>query len=151
MHPYQDQVNRMWEIIKLNGRARKNGFWLESLSLSYVLLEVELRLLLTSKAGKDSTPISPEKIENQQYLMQLANLAKDNKFLDEGTWLRIKEFNDVRRKAIHGLTRGKISYAELETPATQFIDLAYAIQSRWLKITIGKEETYEEYKVKQSK
>jgi len=151
MHPYQDQVDRMWEIIKLNGRARQNGFWLESLSLSYVLLEVELRLLLTSKAGKDSIPISLGKIESQQYLMQLANFAKDNKFLDEGTWLRIKDFNDVRRKAIHGLIRGKISYAELEIPAIQFIDLAYTIQSRWLKITIGKEETYEEYEAKQSR
>lgn len=120
MHPYQDQVDRMWEIIKLNGKARKNGFWLESLSLSYVLLEVELRLLLTSKVGKDGIPISLEKIEKQQYLMQLANLAKDNKFLDEDTWRRIKEFNDVRKEAIHGLIRGEISYAELETPVKKF-------------------------------
>ena len=147
MHPNQDQVNMMWEIIKLELNAKKNGFWLESLSLSYILLEVHLRLLLTSKAGKDGIPLSSSKIDNQVYLVQLANLARDHKFLDDKIWKKIKEFNDIRRKAIHGMIRGEITYAELEEPAKNAFEIAYAIQNRWLSITFGKEETYEEYKV----
>jgi len=151
MHPYQEQVNKLWEIIKLESRAKKNGFWLESLSLSYIHLEVELRLLLTSKAGKDSIPLPTEKIDKQAYLMQLANLAKDNKFIDEETWEKIQEFNDIRRKAIHGLIHGEITYAELDKPAKSTFEIAYAIQNKWLKIKFGKEETYEEYKDKNQK
>jgi len=146
MHPYQDQVNKMWEIIKLELRAKKNGFWLESLSLSYMLLEVTLRLLLTSKAGKDGIPLSSDKIGKQLYLIQLANLAKDHKFLDTETWQKIKELNDIRRKAIHGLMHGEITYAELEEPAKNTFEIAYAIQNKWLPITFGKAETYEEYR-----
>lgn len=146
MHPYQDQVNKMWEIIKLELRAKKNGFWLESLSLSYLLLEVSLRLLLTSKAGKDGIPLSSEKIDKQRYLMQLANLAKDHKFLDIETWEKIKEFNDIRGKSIHGLMRGEITYEELEEPAKNTFEIAYAVQNKWLPITFGKAETYEEYR-----
>ena len=151
MHPYQDQVNRMWEIIKLENKAKKNGFWLESLSLSYILLEVELRLLLTSKAGKDESPLSSDKIDKQIYLMQLANLAKDHGFIDKETWEKIQEFNDIRKKGIHGLIRGELTYAELEEQAKSTFEIAYAIQNKWLQITFGKQETYEEYKAKNRK
>jgi len=147
MHPYQGQVDKMWEIIKLELRAKKNGFWLESLSLSYMLLEVGLRLLLTSKAGKDGIPLSSDKIDKQRYLIQLANLAKDHKFLDIETWQKIKEVNDIRRKAIHGLMRGEITYEELAEPAKDTFRIAYAVQNKWLPITFGKAETYEEYRV----
>jgi len=145
MHPYQNQVNKMWEVIKLELRAKKNGFWLESLSLSYMLLEVNLRLLLTSKAGKDSIPLSSGKIDKQLYLIQLANLARDHKFIGRVTWQKIKEFNDMRRKAIHSLIRGEITYEELEEPAKNTFEIAYAIQNKWLSITFEKVETYEEY------
>ena len=151
MHPYQDQVDRMWEIIKLENRAKKKGFWLESLSLSYILLEVELRLLLASKAGKDESPLSSDKIDKQTYLMQLANLAKDHGFIDKETWGKIQEFNDIRKKGIHGLIRGELTYAELKEPAKSTFEIAYAIQNKWLQITFGKPETYEEYKAKNRK
>lgn len=51
-HPYQDQVDKMWDLIKKRKLAYSNGFWLECMSLSYILLEIELRLLLSSKVGR---------------------------------------------------------------------------------------------------
>lgn len=80
--------------------------------------------------------------------MQLANLAKDHGFIDKETWEKIQEFNDIRKKGIHGLIRGKLTYAELEEPAKSTFEIAYAIQNKWSQITFGKQETYEEYKAK---
>ena len=142
MNPYQDQVNKMWDLIKRRISAQKNGFWLESISLSYILLEIELRLLLSSKAGTSGIPIPPRKINNQNYLMKLANLAKDNGFIDETIWKRTKDFNEARRKAIHGLAQGEISYSELKEPALSTGNLIFDIQSRWLPITFGPEEKH---------
>jgi len=151
MHPYQNQVDRMWEIIKLSIRAKKQGYWLEFLCLLYILLEIELRLLLTSKAGKNGIPIPPEKIDKQIYLMNLANLANDNGFIGEPHWQRIKDFNDVRKNAIHGLAQGKISYGDLGKNLEPLTQLVYDIQENWLPIKFGKEETFEEYLRKQRK
>jgi len=139
-HPYQYQVNKMWEMIKRKNLAQANSFWLESLSLSYVLLEIELRLLLSSKAGDSSIPIPPEKINQQNYLMELANLAKSNGFIDEAMWNKIRDFNQYRSKAIHGLAQGDIEYDELKEPALNTTILLYDIQSCWLPIKFGEIE-----------
>jgi len=144
MHPYQDEVNKMWDIIKLRVRAIKQGYWLEAIDLTYILLEIELRLLLTSKAGAKGKPLSKDKIDRQRYLMNLANLAKDSGFLSESLWERIREFNNKRRAAIHGLAKCKISYHELEKVCKNTEELIYDIQSLWLPIKYGEEEVYEE-------
>jgi len=144
MHPYQDEVNRMWDIIKLRVRAIKQGYWLEAIDLTYILLEIELRLLLTSKAGTKGKPLLKDKIDRQKYLMNLANLAKDSGFLNESLWERIREFNNKRRAAIHGLAKGKISYHELEKVCKNTAELIYDIQSLWLPIKYGDKEVYEE-------
>ena len=141
MHPYQNQVDRMWDLIKQENYAQRNGCWLEAISLSYILLEIELRLLLSSKAGPSRIPIRPRTIDNQDYLMNLANLSKDNKFIDEGIWKRIQEFNEVRKGAIHGLAQGEISYSDLKETASNCSKLIYDIQSCWLPIKFGQEET----------
>ena len=60
MHPYQDQIDKMWDLIKHLGAAQRNGFWLEVINLRHVLLEIELRLLLSSKAGESRKPIPPK-------------------------------------------------------------------------------------------
>jgi len=144
MHSYQNQINRMWDLIKLRSRAKKQGFYLEVIDLTYILFEIELRLLLTSKAGEKKLPLPKLKIDNQKYLMNLANLAKDNKFLDYKLWREIKKFNDFRSSAIHGLAQGKISYPDLKNICDSTTNIIYDIQSCWLKITIGKEETLED-------
>ncbi|MFA7385925.1 MAG: hypothetical protein WCZ99_03230, partial [Candidatus Paceibacterota bacterium] len=119
-------------------------FYLEVIDLTYILFEIELRLLLTSKAGEKKLPLPKLKIDNQKYLMNLANLAKDNKFLDYKLWREIKKFNDFRSSAIHGLAQGKISYPDLKNICDSTTNIIYDIQSCWLKITIGKEETLED-------
>lgn len=144
MHPYQDQVNRMWNLVKMRNRAKHKGFWLEAIDLTYVLLEMELRLLLTSKAGKQGKPLSQMKINNQRYLMNLANLAKDNEFIDATLWEQIKDFNEKRRDAIHGLAQGKISYFELKDVCRDTSKIIYSIQNLWLPISFGKIEAVED-------
>jgi len=141
MHPFQDQINRMWLLIKLRIKANKQGFWLEVVDLSYVILEIKLRLLLTSKAGKKNLPIPKEKIEKQDYLMTLANLAKDNYFLNQNIWKKVKDFNKTRTDAIHGLAQGRISYHDLEDICKNTENLINEIQNSWLPITYGNEET----------
>ncbi len=145
MHPYQDQVARMWDLIKLRIRALKNEFWLEAIDLTYILLEVELRLLLTSKAGKKGKPLSQNEINQQKYLMNLAFLAKKKEFIEDSLFNSIEEFNKKRRNAIHGLAQGKISYEELRGVLEQTNEVIYKIQNIWLPIQYGEEETFEDY------
>ena len=140
MHPYQDQINRIEDLIKREALARKNGHWMESISLLYIILEVELRLLLSAKTG--DSRILPKKIDEQRYIMNLADLAKDNGFIDESIWKRIREFNDKRKKAIHRLAQGEISYGDLEEAVLSADDLRLDIQTCWLAIKSGPTEKY---------
>jgi hypothetical protein len=139
MHPFQDQVNRMWDLIKLKIRAQNNGYWLETIDLSYILLEIELRLLLSSKAGRER--VNTQKIVKKKYLSKLAKIAKDKGHIDEKLLQRIMDFNKIRKDAIHGLAQGKIRYKDLEKSCRDTSALIYAIQSCWLPITYGKLET----------
>jgi len=141
MHPYQDQIDKVGDFLELEMLARKNKCWLESISISYILLEIMLRLLLSSQAGTSQIPIPPKTINDQNYLMKLANLAKDNGFMDETIWKRINDFNQVRKKAIHGLAQGKINYSELKGPALSTRHLMDYINACRLRIIFGQEET----------
>lgn len=138
MHPYQDQVNQMWGIIKKRIKAKNNGFWMEAIDLTYILLEIELRLLLTSKAGDEIIP--PHKIDDQKYLMNLANLSKDSGFIDQTIWMQIQKFNNCRKQAIHGLAQGDIKYEDLEDCLKDTTELVGNIQNQWLPIKFGKVE-----------
>ena len=127
----------MWDLIKRRNLAQAKGFWMESISLSYVLLEIELRLLLSSKAGDSRIPVPPEEIDNQKYLMNLANVAKNKGYIDNSILDKIIDFNEARRKAIHKLAQGEICYDELKESALKTGDLIYDIQSCWLPIKFG--------------
>jgi len=83
VHPYQDQVNLMWELIKRRKAAKKRGCLIEHISLSYTLLEIELRLLLTSKAGNTAIPLPRRRIDSQKFLIKLAEIAKSEDFIDQ--------------------------------------------------------------------
>ena len=128
----------MWHLIKLRIKTQNNGYWLETIDLSYILLEIELRLLLSSKAGCEI--VSTKKIVEKDFLIKLANVAKDKEFIDETLWQRIKDFNEIRRKAIHGLAQGKISYDELEKYCKDVTPIIGDIQNRFLPMTFGKVE-----------
>lgn len=141
IHPYQDHVDRMWNIVTLYSRAYRMGFWMETIDLLYILLECGLRMLLTSKAGINKNPMTRVKIDKQQYLIQLAKLAKDNVFIDDYLYEKIKIFNRSRADAIHGLIQGKITYQELEKVCKYYSSLQGEIQDKWLTITVGKEES----------
>ena len=140
-HPYQDQANKAFDIIRLYAKARKNGFWLEAIDLLYILLEFNLRFLLTSKADSKNGTFGRSKIDKQEYLMELANLAKDNYFIGKELYKKIKEFNRARSNAIHGLIQGRISYQELKNVCEQSSSLQGDIQRIWLPITVGEIET----------
>ncbi len=145
-HPYQYQVNKMWEIIKRKNLAQANGFWLESINLSYILIEIELRLLLSSKAGGTGIPIPPDKIDRQNYLMELANLSKSNGFIDNTLWEKIRSFNQYRKKATHSFAQGEIEYDELKEPAMKTNDIIYDIQNLWLPIKFSEIEENPNFK-----
>lgn len=130
----------MWGVISLKIRAQKNESWIEAISLSYTLLEVELRLLLSSKASNSGRPVPIEKINKQKHLMDLANLAKRKGFIGADIWKTIRDFNDVRNRAIHGYITGEVSYSELREPALTATEVIGAVQDRWLPIEWGQEE-----------
>ncbi len=135
----------MGKLISLNIRANRNEYWIEAISLAYTLLEIELRLLLSSKAGASGVPVSPKTIYKQQYLKELAKLAKEKGFIDENLCEKILEFNNIRRKMIHRFALGEISYEELKGPALECHKIMGDIQNCWLPITWGPEESYKDF------
>jgi len=141
MGEYSDQVHRMWDFIKKMKKAREQGFWLETICLSYTLIEIQLRFLLgRTKLGKKNMPLPVWKIDNMKYLMQLATLAKDNSFIDQNLWAKIKDFNDDRIIAIHQLAKGKIEYDDLKEPASKYYEIVSSIQSCYIHTEVGPEE-----------
>ncbi|MCC6502541.1 MAG: hypothetical protein IT362_05325 [Deltaproteobacteria bacterium] len=149
MNRFQDQISREWELLVVKRiKAVRNGYWLEAITLSYICLELRLRILLSTNALGKKIPVEHEKIIKQKYLMSLANLAKENGFISEDIWERIKKFNSLRKKAIHGLIQGEIGYDDLREPCLEIDRLTSDIQDCWLKITFGPVESFEEYKKK---
>ena len=140
MHPYQEQVNKLWSILKRCLTAKEEGYLIEAISLGYTLLEVNLRLLLTSKAGKNGQPFSSQTLDKMKFLMDLANLAKENGFIDNTLYEKLDNFNTIRKDAIHGLVQGRIDYAKIEKGTSKINELIGDIQSRWLTITFGEEK-----------
>lgn len=144
-HPYQDQINRMLELIKHQKLAGKSGFWIEHISLSYILLEIELRLLMSSKASPSRKPLPRREIDKQKNLWRLTKLAKRKEFISETIKERISNFIRTRDKAIHRLAYGEIPYNDLKDPAYSIGNLIFDIQNIWLPIEWGLVESYEDY------
>jgi hypothetical protein len=142
MHSYQNQINRMGKIIKLEVRARQNGYWIEAISLSYALLEFQLRLLLRSDVGEEHKLIDVEEINKARFLISLANIAKEKGFIDDTLYKKIEQFNNIRRGLIHKLFLEDIDYSALENQAKDAGGIYQEIESKWLKITWGKEERF---------
>lgn len=143
---YQDQIQKWWPLEKRFHRAIESRMWLEAVSLAYILLELRLRLLLRSTQGKTKTPLSRKEIDAQKYLLGLVDLAERNHFVDSALANRIRDFNQKRRDAIHGLIQGRIDYEDIESAARIYSGLTLPLQEAMgIKITLGPEETYEEY------
>ena len=137
-HPFQYQADRQGTLMRLQVRAWRGGFWVESSSLSYSLMELVTRLLLSSGRGSDGEPIPPDIIERQRYLMDLATLARDRSFMPPDLWNRIRSWNGRRADMTHGLAQGRIKYEELKAVAWEGMQLYGAIQNEWLQPVVGK-------------
>jgi hypothetical protein len=139
-HPFQEQVSATWDLIKLNIRAQRQESWIEALSLSYTILEVQLRLLLRTSEGKGGMPVPVEDIEERGYLISLADLALEREFIDEPLRTRMQVFNDVRRRAIHRFAQGEIGYEDMKGQALQASTIMGQIQGWWINVELGPEE-----------
>ena len=129
----------LMDLIRYRIRAIENGYWLEALALTHLFVETQLRLILSGISGQSGKSIPKSKIENQKYVMQLANLAKDNRIVNNATWQMIKNFNRARNEAIHGLSSGQITYDDLREPAVNAGDLISQLQRYYVTVNIGPE------------
>ena len=125
--PHQSQIDRMQEISELHMKAQENGFWLETISLTYILIGVELRILLFQRG------VSEAIVTRQRQLMELATLAKGRGFIGQRLWGKIQGLEEDKNEASDQFARGEIEYAELETSARAFTELVLEIHSKYLK------------------
>lgn len=140
----EEQID-WWGVIELYSRAYKKGAWLEVLSLGYTLLETQLIFLLTqTKVGHDGIPLEENKVKKCYYLLDLAALAKEEKFISEELFLDIKNFNDVRKNAIHNLTSGKVTYKDISDAAKNVGNITAKIQSLYLQIKVVADESIDD-------
>ncbi len=114
----EEKLRRNWSFIEQRNReAQRDGYWIESISLSYMMFEVAFWVLLEKKGVPD------EEIDKQKYLIQAANFARDEGYINGDIYRRVKEFNDTRRLIIHRFIRGEISYEKgIFEPALRGVD-----------------------------
>ena len=106
-----------WGIVQLYVAARKKAAWIEAISLGYALLEMQLRYLARSKARVSGQPLPEARIKKCKFLMQVAALTRDEGFLPQPIFDKVKAFNDARIRAIHKLLTETVTTAELESAA----------------------------------
>lgn len=135
----QKNPNVLGELIKFRIRALNRGHWVEAIVLAHMFVETQLRLILRGSLGKTGKRLSEEKIKKSKYVMDLANLALDNKFIDKVTYNLIQDFNKMRVKAVHNLSEGDISYEDLESPAKEAEKVISNLQSHYITVYLGPE------------
>lgn len=120
--------------------------WLEAVSLEYILLELRLRLLLRTKQ------IGREIIDAKKYLVQLVDFEETHQFIDSSLAERIRDFNQIRKDAIHGLVQGRIEYKDVQLASRIYAGLTLSLQEAMgIRIEVGPEESYEEYLKKRNR
>jgi hypothetical protein len=133
------QVDR-WGIVHLYVEALRKAAWIEAVSLGYTLLEMELQYLARSKARMSGQPLPEDRIEKCRYLMDVAVLTRDEGFLPQPIFDRVKAFNDARIRIVHKLLTETVTLAEIEDAAKSISPISQEIQALWLTITFGPTE-----------
>lgn len=136
----QNDTIDKWGIVQLYVSALKKSAWIEAISLGYTLLEMQLRFLVKSKAGRSGLPLDDATLEKCEYLMQVGALARDEGFLTQVLFDKVKAFNAARIRAIHKLLTETVTISELKSTASLVSPLYKEIQGLWLKISIGPEQ-----------
>ena len=78
---------------------------------------MQLRFLVKSKAGPSGQPLDDAVVEKCENLRQVAVLARDQGFLPQVLFEKVKSFNAARIRAIHKLLTGTVTISELEAAA----------------------------------
>jgi hypothetical protein len=100
---------------------------------------MQLRFLVKSKAGRCGQPPDGATVEKCEYLMQVAALTRDEGFLPQELFEKVKAFNAARILAIHKLLTGTVAISESQSAASLVSPLYKEIQHLWLKITIAEQ------------
>lgn len=131
-----------WDLVKLYSRAMKSKHYLEAMCFGYQMLEYIFVVLLTnSTVGDGAVPLSKTKVRKADYLLKKAQLALDNKFIDQTIYDDVAEFNRIRRDAIHNFVKKVTDYSEIEHCAKMIGPIYGKIQSQFLTITVSEEKT----------
>jgi hypothetical protein len=135
---YEEPIQK-WDIVKIYSQAKRKRDVITIISVGYTLLEMALQNLLRSNAGPHGQPLSEGKINKSQYLLNLAELALAEGFISQSLFDKIKDFNSIRRLAIHKLLTETVSPSEIMAAADSVSSIYEDIQNLWLKISIGPE------------
>jgi hypothetical protein len=127
----------LWGVVQLYTAATRKESWIEAISVGYTLLETQLHYLARSKAGPAGVPIAEDTLAKCRYLMDVAALTRDEGFLPSEIFENLSAFNAARIRAIHKLSSGAVTPAELRAAADDVLPLYGSIQGLWLKVTVG--------------
>jgi hypothetical protein len=134
-----DTINK-WGVVQLYSSALKKSAWIEAISLGYTLLEMQLRFLVKSKAGRSTQPLDDATVEKCEYLMQVAALARDEGFFPQVLFEKVKALNAARIRALHKLLTETVTMSELQSAASLASPFSKEIQDLWLKKSFGAEQ-----------
>lgn len=133
-----------WDLVKIYCLALREKHYIEAISVGYQLLEFLLVTLMTkTNVGKNGVPLNYDLFSNKEkrYLYDKARLANNKGFIDEALRDEIQEFNQKRADIIHNLVEKNITEEQIVECAEMISPTYQKIQSLFLKISIGEEET----------
>lgn len=131
-----DKFVNLLEIIKHKDTAKRNGSWLESMVLAHLFIETQLTIIVSGHYHLKEI----DETSSKSHVLGLGNLAKNKYLIREETFERIKEFNIARNKAVHGLTKGEITWEEIKEQINLADKLISELQRYYVQIEIGPEE-----------
>ncbi|MFC1656412.1 hypothetical protein ACFL14_00380 [Patescibacteria group bacterium] len=138
---FNEQNKRLWPVIKLMVRAKRNKFWIEAVSCQYYYLVWQLRLLLHYKGE-----VSKNEIGKSRYLSTLNKKAFNKKLLTETEYKKIDSYNEKRGRLIHNLLNRDFEYNQWEVEYRKGSDLIGMLQEKLIgKLKFGPEESYEDF------
>ena len=103
-----DVVRENVEILKSSlVFAAENRLWLQAISCTAYLLEMEMRPWMVEVAGRTFDP--DERLTFGQFIREAERFGFDSDLIQ-----RLLKFSSTRNDAIHHLVRGKLRYWDLE-------------------------------------
>lgn len=123
-----------WDLFQFYTKAMKSANYIEAISIAYILIEVELKILLRQKG------VGEKIIQDQKYLYDVSKCCLKEKIINNALHKRICDFNKTRKDTIHGILDKSVKLREVKDKCEKASRIMGDVQGQWLSFKVGNQE-----------